>query len=246
MTTETEREFIAYLKGHPKVTWIVELDGDLNFLYTVWAKDIHEFQLVYEEVNDRYGKYIQQKFFSVMTSVYYFKDKYLVGKEDETFLLTGGAVAEPRLDGLDRKLITLLSNEGRLSLVELGERLGSDAKAIQRRKRRLEEEGIITGYNVKVDHKLLGWTQRKVMLNLNDNSKQAIKRLTHFIARHPSTIYITIAIGQYDFEFEMMERSHEEFHQILKELKNTFPGLVRDSFTVIFYDEPKVGQLAME
>jgi Lrp/AsnC family leucine-responsive transcriptional regulator len=226
------------------VTWIVELDGDLSFLYVVWARNIHEFQQVWEEVNDRFGSKIRQKWFSVMTSVSYFKDKYLVGKRDSTTLLTGGEITEPKMDEDDRKLIALLSNEGRLSLVELGQRLGLDAKAVQRRKKRLEEEGIITGYNVKVDHKRLGWTQRKVMLNLNDNSRKALAALIEFITRHPSTIYITIAVGQYDFEFEMMERSHEDFHRILKELKDTFPGLIKDYFTVIFYDEPKVGQLS--
>ena len=84
------------------------------------------------------------------------------------------------------------------------------------------------------------------MLNLNDTSKQAMKKLIFFLTNHTHTIYITIAIGQYDIEFEMMEKTHNEFHSLLKEIKNTFPGLVKNYFTVIFYDEPKVGQLSFE
>ncbi len=41
----------------------------------------------------------------------------------------------------------------------------------------------------------------------------------------------------------MMEKSHEEFHNILKEMKQKFPGIIKNYFTVIFYNEPKVGQL---
>jgi len=244
MTTKIEKEFLEYLKNHPKVTWIVDVDGDLDFLYVVWSKNISEFEEVYNEINDKFGKYFQTKFFSVMTNVYYFKYKYLIEKENSTYRLTGGKIIHPKLDELDLKLLTLLSNEGRLPLTKIAEKLNSNTKIIYRRMKKLVKQGIITCYNVKINHKLLGYTQRKVMLNLNDTSRESIKKLISFIINHKNTIYITIAIGQYDLEFEMMEKSHEDFHLLLKELKNKFPGLIKEYFTVIFYHEPKVGQLS--
>jgi Lrp/AsnC family leucine-responsive transcriptional regulator len=243
MTTRIEKEFVEFLKNHPKVTWIVEVDGDFDFLYVVWANDIIEFEKVYKEINDKFGKYIQQKFFSVMTNVYYFKYKYLVERQDGTSKLTGGKLEYPKLDDLDLKLLSLLSNQGRMPLVEIANKLNSNAKLIKTRMKRLEKLGIITCYNVKINHRLLGYTQRKVMLNLNDISSETIKKLITFITYHKSTIYITMAIGQYDLEFEMMEKGHEGFHLLLKEIKNQFPGLIKEYFTVIFYHEPKVGQL---
>ena len=242
MSSKVEEEFIRYLKNQKKVTWVVEMDGDLDFLYVVWANNISEFRDVYMGVNDKFGKYIERKFFSVMTDVYYFKHKYLTGKEDGTYKLTGGEIVYPKLDEEDIELITLLSNDGRASLVELASKIKSNAKAVQRRMKKLEKD-IITCYNVKINHKLLGYTQRKVMLNLNDTSKQTLKKLITFLTYHPSTIYITIAIGQYDLEFEMMEEGHENFHKLLKELKSNFGDVIKNYFTVIFYDEPKVGQL---
>jgi DNA-binding Lrp family transcriptional regulator len=244
MTTTIEKQFLNYMENHPKVTWVVEVDGDLDFLYVVWSKDITEFEEVYNEINDKFGKYFEKKFFSVMTNVYYFKYKYLIGKADSTYKLTGGKIVYPKLDELDLKLLTLLSNEGRLPLTRIAENLKTNAKIIYRRMKKLEKDGIITCYNVKINHKLLGYTQRKVMLNLNNTSRESINELVSFITSHKSTIYITKAIGQYDLEFEMMEKSHEDFHLLLKELKNKFPGLIREYFTVIFYQEPKVGQLS--
>ena len=243
MTTRIEKKFIEFLKNHPKVTWVVEVDGDFDFLYVVWANDIIEFEKVYKEINDKFGKYMQEKFFSVMTNVYYFKYKYLVGREDGTFKLTGGELEYPKLDDLDLKLLSLLSNEGRLPLVEIASRLNTNSKLIKTRMKRLEKLGIITCYNVKINHNLLGYAQRKVMLNLNDISSGTVKKLISFITFHKSTIYITMAIGQYDIEFEMMESGHQDFHNLLKDLKNNFPGLIKNYYTVIFYNEPKVGQL---
>jgi len=246
MNLEVETKFINYLKNHPKVTWIVNVDGDLDFLYVVWAKDINEFEEVYNEINDKFGSYIQRKFFSVMTNVYYFKDKYLVKKQSNSYKLTGGKIISAKLDDLDLKLITLLSKDGRLSIIQIAEKLNTNTKIIQRRMKRFLDEGIITCYNVKINHKLLGFTQRKVMLNLNNNSKENVKKVISFLTANTHTIYVTIAIGQYDLEFEMMEESHKDFHDLLKEIKNKFPKLIKEYFTVIFYDEPKVGQMNFE
>jgi Lrp/AsnC family transcriptional regulator, leucine-responsive regulatory protein len=243
MSAEIEGQFIAYLKAHPKVTWIVEMDGDLDFLYVVWAENIDEFEQVYNDINDKFSKYIEERFFSVMTLVYYFKSKYLTEKEDDAQFLVGGKIEKAEMDALDWKLISLLSNEGRLPLVEIALRLKSTAQVVKYRMKRLEKTGVISGYTLKINHKALGFIQRKVMLKLNDTSYASKRKLTNFIIRHPSTIYITIAIGQYDFEFEMMETSHEDFHMMLKKLKSKFPNLIKDYFTVIFYNEPKVGQL---
>lgn len=243
MTTKVEKEFIEFLKNHPKVTWIVEVDGDLDFLYVVWANDIIEFEQIYNKINDKFGKYIQERFFSVMTNIYYFKYKYLAGKEDPTYRLTGGKIEGPKLDDLDLRLISLLSNEGRLPLIEIATKLNSNPKLIKSRMKRLQQLGIITCFNVKINHKLLGYTQRKVMLNLNDNSTEIVKELIQFITYHKLTIYITIAIGQYDIEFEMMETSHQDFHNLLKEMKDKFPRIIKNYHTVIFYNEPKVGQI---
>lgn len=241
-----EKKFVDFLKHHSQVTWVVEVDGDLDFLYVVWARNISEFEEVYNEINEKFGKYIEQKFFSVMTNVYYFKYKYLVGREDTTSKLTGGKIMYPEFNDMDLKLITLLSNEGRLPLTEMAKKLKVPAKTIQRRMKQFIKEGIITCYTVKINHKVLGYSQRKVMLNLNDTSGQSRRKLITFLTYHPLTIYITIAIGQYDLEFEMMEKTHNEFHTLLKELKNTFPELIKNYFTVVFYNEPKVGQLSFD
>lgn len=246
MTTQIETKFTQFLTNHPKVTWLVEVDGDLDFLYVVWAENISEFEEVYQEINEKFGKYIEQKFFSVMTSVYYFKYKYLVERRDGTQKLTGGKIVSSTIDEIDKDLITLLSREGRLPMMEIGKRLHIPAKTVQKRMKKLFTENIITCYNLKINHRMLGYTQRKVMLSLNDISRSAINKLITFLNWHPLTIYITLAIGQYDLEFEMMEKSHEQFHSLIKELKNTFPDLIKSYTTVIFYNEPKVGQLSFE
>ena len=54
------------------------------------------------------------------------------------------------LDELNRKLVALLQQEGRISHAELAERLGVSRPTIIERVKRLEAEGVIEGYSARV------------------------------------------------------------------------------------------------
>ena len=71
----------------------------------------------------------------------------------------GGLAAENatiELDALDSKILAALQDDGRLSNVELAERVGLSPSPCLRRVKRLEEEGYIAGYKAKVDRRRLG------------------------------------------------------------------------------------------
>jgi Lrp/AsnC family transcriptional regulator, leucine-responsive regulatory protein len=64
---------------------------------------------------------------------------------------------ENGLDDANRRLIAELQADARLSLAELGRRVGLSSPAVAERLARLEETGVITGYHADVDPRALGW-----------------------------------------------------------------------------------------
>jgi Lrp/AsnC family leucine-responsive transcriptional regulator len=66
------------------------------------------------------------------------------------------STGEGALDPTDRRLLTELQADGRLSLAELGRRIGLSSPAVAERLRRLEADGVITGYRADVDPARLG------------------------------------------------------------------------------------------
>src|SRR5436190_20587568 len=65
-----------------------------------------------------------------------------------------GAIA----DATNLRLLEELQRDGRLSLAELGRRVGLSSPAVAERLKRLEDEGVITGYRAEVDPRALGYT----------------------------------------------------------------------------------------
>ena len=61
------------------------------------------------------------------------------------------------LDETDRRLLIELQEDARLSLAELGRRVGLSAPAVAERVRRLTDEGAIRGFRTDVDPRALGY-----------------------------------------------------------------------------------------
>ncbi|WP_430991270.1 Lrp/AsnC family transcriptional regulator, partial [Escherichia coli] len=54
-------------------------------------------------------------------------------------------------DSIDRRILELLQDDGRMTNVELAERVGLTAPPCLRRVRALEEAGAIRGYHAEID-----------------------------------------------------------------------------------------------
>jgi Lrp/AsnC family leucine-responsive transcriptional regulator len=61
------------------------------------------------------------------------------------------------IDGIDRHILRELAHDGRVSMRELGERVGLSAPAVTDRVRRLEREGVISGYQAIIDPGAFGF-----------------------------------------------------------------------------------------
>jgi len=59
-------------------------------------------------------------------------------------------------DDTDRRILTLLGADGRMSYADLARETGLSTSAIHQRVRRLEERGVITGYRAVLDPRAIG------------------------------------------------------------------------------------------
>jgi DNA-binding Lrp family transcriptional regulator len=82
------------------------------------------------------------------------------------------------LDSIDRRILSELQSDGRITNVELSRRAGISAPPCLRRVRRLEETGFIRGYHAETDGGRLGWTVTFFVIVGLESQKEAM--LTKF------------------------------------------------------------------
>ena len=64
---------------------------------------------------------------------------------------------QPGLDATNLRLLAELQEDARLSLAELGRRVGLSSPAVAERLARLEQDGVILGYRAEIDPRALGY-----------------------------------------------------------------------------------------
>ena len=74
----------------------------------------------------------------------------------------------------------------------------------------------------------LGRKYLKALIKLNYQSAQAEQKLFHFCAQFPFVIYLNDVIGAWQFEIEAEVSERAEFDDLLRQMRRTFPELVRD------------------
>ena len=69
----------------------------------------------------------------------------------------GTAAARVSLvEDLDRRILTLLATDGRMSFTDLGKSTGLSTSAVHQRVKRLEQRGLIKGYGATIDYDQVG------------------------------------------------------------------------------------------
>lgn len=68
----------------------------------------------------------------------------------------GANANDSSIDEISRRIVAELQGEGRLTIAELGRRVGLSAPAVTERLQRLESAGVIRGYHAEVDPRALG------------------------------------------------------------------------------------------
>jgi len=77
-------------------------------------------------------------------------------------------------DAIDRRILTELQVDGRITNVELARRAGISAPPCLRRVRRLEEAGLIRGYHAETDGSKLGWSITFFVIVGLESQKEAV------------------------------------------------------------------------
>jgi Lrp/AsnC family leucine-responsive transcriptional regulator len=121
------------------------------------------------------------------------------------------------MDAIDLKLISLLQKNARVPLKQLAEQVFLSSPATAARIERLEKEGIITGYTVRVNHKKLGFPIT-AFINL-EMHPQDKPDFYPFISAHPNVLECSCVTGPYSMIIKVAFASTEELDTFINQLQ---------------------------
>jgi Lrp/AsnC family transcriptional regulator, leucine-responsive regulatory protein len=139
------------------------------------------------------------------------------------------------LDDIDRKILSVLQTEGRITNQELADLVGLSPSPCLRRVRHLEQSGVIANYVALLDPNAVGLgVTAFVRVRLNAQDDIQLARFETAIAAFSEVMECYLMTGDSDYQIRVLVGSLQEFEDFLRQKLTRLPGVsqVTSSFAL--------------
>lgn len=128
------------------------------------------------------------------------------------------------LDRQDRRILEVLTSDGRISVTDLAKRIGLSKSPTQARLKRLEAEGVITGYQALVDPIRLGLDHVAfVEVKLTDTREAALRAFNEAVSLIGEIEQAHMIASNFDYLLKVRTRDMLAYRAVLAEKISTLP-----------------------
>ena len=139
------------------------------------------------------------------------------------------------MDHFDKKLLSILQTNGRISNVELSEAVNLSESACLRRVKSLEERGFIDKYVALLDQKRAGLTDTVfVHIVLKREEKSELLAFEEAVKEIPEILECYLMTGEFDYLLHLVVANMADFERLHNESLTQLPGVsrVNSSFAI--------------
>jgi Lrp/AsnC family leucine-responsive transcriptional regulator len=143
--------------------------------------------------------------------------------------------AKIELDGYNRRILGELQRSGRLSNVDLAEKVGLSPSPCLRRVRLMEKAGIISRYVAVLNQRAVGLPVSVfISIKLESQREEALTKFGRAIARWPEVLECYLMTGPRDYLLRVVVADLSAYEQFLKTKLTRLDGIasIESSFAL--------------
>ncbi len=236
---EERKKFYEYFKKLPGLYWFGGNDGVWDFHTTMYARNVKEFNQLKNKIYTDFKHLIIKRDIGVLVNVRQYPKRYLIKNLKERIEPTMFAddIIDNKLDELDKKILNNLTQNARISLVELARKTKSTVDIIRSRMKKMEDKNIIMQYRIAIDHTKLGFDMFKAFVFFNNLSEQDEKKLYEYAKQNDRILYLIRQLSAWDVEIEIMAESYEKFNRLMDDMRLKFADSMRNYEFVLMRED---------
>ncbi|MFE6686784.1 Lrp/AsnC family transcriptional regulator [Streptomyces sp. NPDC057743] len=132
------------------------------------------------------------------------------------------------LDAIDREILFLLQQDGRLTNVELAKRVGLTPPPCLRRVKRLEEAGVIAGYRAVIDSAAVGrGLEVLVDVEVYATDRKTVEEFENTVASYEEVVELRRFFGRPDYFLRVSVADHAAYEEFLTRKLTGLRGVLR-------------------
>ncbi|MBD8529769.1 MULTISPECIES: Lrp/AsnC family transcriptional regulator [unclassified Massilia] len=145
-----------------------------------------------------------------------------------------------KLDRIDRRILEELQADARLSSADLAERVSLTTSPCWRRVKRLEEEGLISGYHARLDAGRLGYQVTAIVqVSLDKKDTPSLQAFEAAVQEIPQVVACFRISGRYDHQLIVVAEDLDAYGVFSGNYINGLPG-VKEVYTSFVLKQVKV------
>jgi len=130
------------------------------------------------------------------------------------------------LDDIDRKILRLLAQDGRISNQRLAEQVNLSSTPCWNRVKALEDMGIISGYAAILDQRALGMPDIVIIeVTLDHHDEGILNRFGEALSGLPEVMEAYLVTGDYDYLIKVAVTGTEGYERFLRQKLYKLPGI---------------------
>ena len=130
------------------------------------------------------------------------------------------------LEKLDLAIADRLQRDGRLSNVKLAEQVSMSEASCWRKQKRLEDSGVIEGYQAVLNRKKLGLgVMAFVQISCADHSEETTAQFEKIIESAPQVLACHNTTGEADFLLQVVARDLDHYSRFVEKVLRKLPGV---------------------
>ncbi|HEY6576516.1 MAG TPA: Lrp/AsnC family transcriptional regulator [Mycobacterium sp.] len=139
------------------------------------------------------------------------------------------------LDDTDRRILTALHADARISNSALAELVGIAPSTCHGRVRRLQDVGVIRGFYADIDPAAIGLSlQAMISVSLQSNARGRIGTFIHHIRRRPQVMDVYFLAGADDFILHVAAKDTDDLRSFVVENLNADADVAGTQTSLIF------------
>jgi len=231
-------EIFAFLKSQPGVFWAARLGGAFDLHVTLFVFDFDAFDAFMDLLNRKFPDLIEQYTAGYAIEHHLFKHKYL--GSDAAAIKTKCTDPVVQLTKIDRIILREVSENCRVSALEMGKKAKVSYKTIISHQRNLEKSGVIAGYRLFVrddTHKPF-----IVLLGFGRYATDQEKRLLAFLEQHHNVTQTVRLFGKWHLFCHIRADSSESVQKLLISLRSRF-SIIHDYEVIPVFEDVAINLL---
>ena len=151
------------------------------------------------------------------------------------------------LDNLDRAILHALQTNGRMSNVELAQRINLSPPATHARIKRLEQRGYIRQYTALLDQEKVGYDMLCfVHISLQIHQPEQVEGIRTAIREMPEVLECYHVTGEFDYLLKVVIKNRKDLERFVIDRLTSVPGVARIHTSLVLNEVKSTTELPVE